>query len=92
MEIGQLVEIHKKIKDLEPDIAERQGKNREKVFSIYAGNTFGEDEGELKQLLFHKMHYFDEGYFVPMTPEELDKAIKDETERLIKVKKEVLKG
>ena len=87
MDISTIIGIREEVINLEPDIAEKIEGNREKVFKIYAGNDFDEGEGKLEELLYQKCHYFDEGFRCGLTPEGLEKAIREEIDRLVEVKK-----
>jgi len=54
------------------DIYENQGKNKALMVGLYGR----EKDVKLKELLYKKLHYFDEGFFCIETPEELDEKIK----------------
>lgn len=69
-------EILKRFTNLKPDIAENQTYNRDEVFSLYADVVSNDSKtSELSDLLYMKSRYFEEGFYCPLKPEELDKKI-----------------
>jgi len=70
--------------DLLPDIQENQKSNRDKIKEVEIPDI--KDKEILEMLLDTKAHYFDEGYYCELTPEELMVEINDCIEYLENVK------
>jgi hypothetical protein len=71
------VKVSRIFSDMKPDNAIEAPKNKEVIRGVLESAP-GEGEEVLAVLLNEKVHYFDPGYRCPLTPEQLDKAIRDE--------------